>query len=1133
MPIIVRKKKKRVTPNENYTDGGANDHSSNDDVYDEHHLQFKSPETIVTEVRHAISNLKRGVRKLLLSFSPTKNISSVDDTHNTRKVEKILLHIEHCMIHLQQHVNVLQIGLYCYIHKLLPHIYNTIVQHQSSSSSSSPLPTSYATTGTDRRTNHSQVTYVTNMIQHLFYWLLHLHDGYIYTISGECRHVYDQKHHRKQKQQQQPEQPPPVSSNCQKFPSQLNKVRKEDDDVQKSKSNSCRKYSSSKLYSPDNIYSGTSWDEFMDPTNGLRHRLLRTILQLQHPHRTPKPDEYEALWDTMIDDVSSPGYALELIVTHIEQQMQQVQMMFTTLTKSSGTAGDNALCHTIQKTLVQLQSHGMIAPSTTTTTTTLPTATLHWKDKMESLRITSSIFGTFVLERYGNTFQTMKGNESILPLHYTTVYQWWKQGGMEWIQPLPSSLTTGTQCVTDKKRRRVIRVNDDDDDDDDHHHDNNIEQENTTFAPATNLLPAATKKSSTHAGDNDAKTSSGLVVKTIVDCTKPQEMSKVRNSKESVNDIKAQFGVNIHDRENAFDIIQAEEAGATYDAEQIDHDEYIAGSTSLQVDDDYRNRTYESVELSKMTIDDEIQYTLQRLKRTKRTFIRLLKDASRLDLDTRDGELNSVDTNIWNAREVLREAYMSSGDILLWSVERRKEEEQTNKDAASSNCVKTLQKAIQYFIVAKDLVSQQQKLHKVMNPDPSSDMFTYSFFCRNLILLQIKAQVNIGIGYIQMGIHGHPSDRDPNRQVQFQTAVKECQIAYDMTIGMDHSSYLVQPDSEYSKDDEHIMRRDGLEALQLRALAVRWKVLALWYLHRKSEAFSTIVKEIVSSLEHHSLVKSIWIDTHTASNIASHKNEMTGIMDSLIDVYLENYYAWTMIADLASQSLERATAASVRESDKSKSFYDTLLDYVVTSISNAANLSRTLKQDLERSDLIGRYEELCECNRLLSTDDLMQTRSDIQEWWTRRLTMADALTTKRQADTNVERGELFSSAQPPVWENLPTQTLVLQPKTRRSKYNLGGQSGGDSTFVSDRHSKFGKHSEKSYNRKEKANSENIRRLKDRDTALATNPNRPFRRWREEMTYDAITDTYVPLLEYPSIAPPMPSRIQDILKMKSQ
>jgi hypothetical protein len=1118
MPIIVRKKKKRTATNGTASAGNGSDHRCpNDDLHNEQILQLKSKETIVLEVRHAISTLQRGIRKMLFK---TKSITSLDDP-GANKLNDILRHIEHCMVHLQQHVNVLQIGMHCYMYKLLPHIYNTVTQQQSQEAQSTTL----ASSSDPKKKNGDTrpITFVKNIIQHLFYWLLHLHDGYIYTISGECRHIYDQKQHRKH----------PKMKN--KFQSHLNIVPNKGESSKDEAKTILP--NSSKLYSPDNIYSGTSWDEYMDPINGLRHRLLRTILNLQqYPQRPSKSDDYEVLWDTMIEDVSSPGYALEHIVTQIEQQMQQVQMMFTKLTKSSGTMGDNYFCQMIQKTLVLLlQSHGVVTSTTTTTTTpttntTIPTVALHWKDKMESLRITSSTFGTIVLERYGNTFQTMKMNESILPLQYTSMTHWWKQGGMELVLPL----TSGTQQnVTNKKQRRVICINDDDEEDHmDSHRDDSFRIDDKT---------KTRKVSSTPAAESNPQTNCGLTVKMIVDCMDPPA-KKEQQHKESVNEIKVQFGVNIHDRENAYDIIQAEEAGATYDAEQIDHDEYMAGSTSLQMNDDYRNHTNEGEELYDVTIDDEIHYAMQRLKRTKRSFLRLLKDASRSGSENRkDDEINdnNLDINIWNAREVLREAYMMAGDVLLWSVERRKEEEQNKNDVGSSkqmqeqDYIKTLQNAIQLFRVAKELVVQQQKLHKIMNPDPSHDPIHYTFFGRNLLLLQTKAQINIGIGYLQLGKHGYPSDRDPYRQVQFHSAVKECQTAYDLIVGMDQTSFLLLPDHDKSDDDEQTIRRDWLEALQLRVLATRWTAMALWYLHKKSESFGTIDK-ISSSLEHHHLVQNGWTVAYQVSNVEAQKNDMTGVMDSLIDFHLEIYCAWTMIADLASQSLERATVASVQESDQSKSFYDTLLNYVVRALSKAAKLSRTLKHDLERSNLMERYKALCDDNRLLAADDIMDTLGDIKEWWNRRLQLADALPTNKPTYTHIERGELFSSATQPRWEDLPTRRFIIQPLHRRSKYNLGGRNGGDSTVASARPRRFGNHARKNCKRSANITSASGQEKHEHKNTIQDNPApRPFRRWREEMTYDPNTESFVPLLVYPSIAPPIPTHIHEFLKKKSQ
>ena len=540
-----------------------------------------------------------------------------------------------------------------------------------------------------------------------------------------------------------------------------------------------------------------------------------------------------------------------------------------------------------------------------------------------------------------------------------------------------------------------------------------------------------------------------------------------------------------------------------------------------------------------LTVDDEIQDVQWRLKQARRTFIRLLKEIARFDAaDHVNDELNSANVNIWNGREVLREAYMSAGDVLLWSVERRKEEQgNTNDDDTDPQGVstKTLQKAIQYFKAANDLVVQQQKLHKIMNPDASNDNVSYTFFCRNLLLLQTKAQINIGIGHIQLGIHGYRSDRDPSRRMQFQMAVQECQIAYDMIKGMDHTSYWPVPEvkkSTDSDDDDQIVRRDQLEALQLGAFAIRWKATALWYLHRKSESFSTVDHFFACPLEHHPTIQNIWIEARKVSNSTSLKNDMTCLMDMLIDVYLEHYFAWTTIADLASQSLERATVASIHESHQSKSFYDTLLDYVLKSLSKAAKLSRSLKNDLEESKLMERYKELCDDNRLLPADDLVQSLQEIEEWWRRRLTTIDTLATKKQTCNKIERGELFSSAQHQMWEDLPTRRYTIRPNTRRSKYNLGGGNRGGTGFSSDRHSTFGNPNESNINRNGKASSVKNQQSNDRDDPLQGAPTRSFRKWREDMIYDSTTGSFMSDLVYPSIAPPMPRHIQEILKNKS-
>jgi hypothetical protein len=251
------------------------------------------------------------------------------------------------------------------------------------------------------------------------------------------------------------------------------------------------------------------------------------------------------------------------------------------------------------------------------------------------------------------------------------------------------------------------------------------------------------------------------------------------------------------------------------------------------------------------------------------------------------------------------------------------------------------------------------------------------------------------------------------------------------------------------------------------------------------------------------------------------------MVDAVVESRIECFYGWTTLADLASRSLERATFTSIRESARTTSFYDAIMEYVVQGLTNAAKISQTLYTELHQSMFPEKYDELCKQGRLFSSDDLVQSLSEIQEWWIRRQRIADGLPTQALNAADVEnarfpRNDLFSNGKE-VWDALPTQNFVLQPHTRRSKYNLGGGTGGTWQSRNKCNSTI--------NDTENLIDEGQQYLNQRVSTKSLRPNQQYRKWREDMITDPISGRLVSKLVYPSIAPTMPPHIEAIVARK--
>jgi hypothetical protein len=160
-----------------------------------------------------------------------------------KRIRAVVQHIRHCLTELRQKLTALQAGLECYTTQLLPsfphHINNNI---------------------------NNKHTAAIAALQHLFQWLLRLHDGYIFAVSGECRHATDVE-----------------AAKRLAHPSQLNQSSGGGDSQDAAAAAAAMDgYSTTTavLYGVDKTYSGAAWDEWMDTRHGLRTRLLTRLQPL-------------------------------------------------------------------------------------------------------------------------------------------------------------------------------------------------------------------------------------------------------------------------------------------------------------------------------------------------------------------------------------------------------------------------------------------------------------------------------------------------------------------------------------------------------------------------------------------------------------------------------------------------------------------------------------------------------------------------------------------------------------------------------------------------------------------------------------------------------------------------------------
>jgi hypothetical protein len=383
MPTILRKAK---------TGAKAGSKSGND-------VAIQDP-----EVDAAVHRLEQGVHKRLSKWTMMRNqnrarsLSDNDLVEKQSEILRVLAHVRHCWTNLRRHLTVLSAGMQCFVEKLLPSFYDHIVSIKKQ--------------GASLCSDGAKVVSckVVGALQHMFQSLLRLHDGYILTVSGECRHAADI-----------------AVANQITFRSQLNLPGKETSDNPAEGSVNRNNGLSGSTYSAASTYSGTSWDEWFDPRRGLLRRLHSCLRPFINGRQKQDCGVFWEEWS----ELGRPGAPLEALIVDTELRMKAIQSQFTSLRQAK-------FANTIEQALRRTDQADSVKVN----------VTLEWRDKMEQLIVLSSITGGKVkLERYADRFQV---KTRVLPAEYISCKQWWSQEGIRW------QSDAGNAKAGEKRKRRII-----------------------------------------------------------------------------------------------------------------------------------------------------------------------------------------------------------------------------------------------------------------------------------------------------------------------------------------------------------------------------------------------------------------------------------------------------------------------------------------------------------------------------------------------------------------------------------------------------------------------------------------------------------------------------------------------------
>lgn len=995
------------------------------------------------EVKNAIECL----RKTLLKYLNKYNKYDDNDVGIPNEMNRILLQMKYCLCTLKKQIISLQCLIQCLIKRLHPVLLQQIVTILSMKTST--------TTNDNSNIENKKQKLLGQLFQHIFLQIVRIQDSIILCVSGECRHQGNKKIVLKERKI---------------YPYTTSKLG--------TATNNNNESTSSILYNPNHIYSGTSWDEYMDHHVGIKTRLIKVLQSCTKKKKIT--------WDRLNESGTAP---LENIVNDIEIQMKYCKDTFIQYCK-------NQFIKDIKHIILQKFQNAVSFQ-----------ADLILTDKLEKMNIKilqNSTSFQFIcsLERYGNKFQ-INDIYGVLPLHYITIDHWRKDNIMKIPQQQhdnnindnnnSKTSTTLKPTKTFKRLRRAIEDSDDDDDnisDNDQNlfHNNNNDLNNIKSSKSNNVIP-----------NNNIIKENGLVVK----FQKQDEEDITKNAIDvSVNAIKEQLGIDTRALEASRENVEAEEALtlSIYDDNE---------------GDDNENDDNVDIFLSKKKC--RIENAMLRMKRLEKFLKKQINYSGNL-------------TFIWDARESLREVIMETGNILLWS---KKHDHNDYYDPISHSCNQKnnnnyyyyvtirdwIIQSIQHFCNAKVLVMDQQK--QLLNTQKMIDNDENTFLERNLLLLNGRAITNAGIGYIELftiasyiDVSDHissiitasneSSTMNNRKSILLMQAIKcfdeaiknveelqsKCQNELVETNKYNSNQEIKKTKSTFE------IKIDLWKGKELMSLTHRWKAIALWYLSKFNDSYRQF-----------HLAASCCKKADNPMNNNNNDDESDVEVDhAQLDCQIECYYAWTQLSDLCMNSLQRGTVHLIRTNTK---IYDTIFEYVTNGLHLASNMSTSIHQSFMKLNGYTSKDNY----HIKSSNELLQGLDEIMLWWKQKksnalkqLSSITNTTMTTVGPIDIIRSDLYGEI-----PKLPTKLYTFyegsSSNRQRSKNGIVQKNRNHNKNVSG----------------------NMNNNKENSTNHVIVQKQTYRKWGDELLphqeIDPITGIMKPKLIYPSIAPSIPDEMK--------
>jgi len=823
-----------------------------------------------------------------------------------------------------------------------------------------------------------------------------------------------------------------------KYPSQLAQQRHRNDGY-------------TKLYNAPGGYSGFGWDEFFDEQVGLQRRLLQ-LLQ-KYSQRGRKQKSVAQIQDYLNEHGAQ---MLESLFDHHESEMNSVKEGFRKL--------QDRVVRDIRQKLAAMSAKSV-------------PVVLSLHDKMEHLQV-----GSIKVDRRGDTFQVMDP-QGVLPTGYT---------GKEWskVMQIPISLTSSEKYATKskeisvksktvqksdpaaaettkagkKRRRAIIEDSDDDHDDDDH---------DRTVPPAKNKEEQAQKADNNNASQDTRSpetsvakilsASTGLQVKVQTKTKSPQLLAEGRTSL-SLASIKTQMGANIHALEASREELEKEEAGAVKAARL---EEEQATATSIA----------------------EGEATI---RRQRRVLARVLSRSS----DHRDS------TEIWAARELLREQLMTVGNQILWEPFERGDGEEGDMFSNSDETRKRyLLVALKYFEEAKDLVKEQEVFRRQLYQMGEYTKDESLFVCRNLLLMGGRAHVNMGITYMELAMQTKNKFILANREwKQFIS-----QAIVELTEAKRYAESLRNKTECDRRRGSNAVETwiDDLQADQLESLALRWWGCALWRQGLRKDAMALF--EAGASFFVNTLIRA------SAEHVID-DNER--IIDAFRQLGADCFSSCILLVDLAWAYIDDLIPT---EALKDGNDVFELVKGILLGMAMKVSVAVVDFLEAHPSDEMT-TNEFMEENHILSLKAIGELLAEIEQ----HLVQKKTVTTKpiragpllfRQKQLSHRRSEVELLG----FDGLPTRFLTL---------GTGGTA---------RHKRKPKGPNPAYHNHSGERLSGLPRPKESssgDTDGLEQQPRKYRPWGDELlpqVVDKVTGKSVPKIEYPSVAPIMPPEIRALLE----